>query len=180
MMFLQLCRKVFEKKVVRRAQLQAMEPIMIVIVLAIIAGISLLFYVRLSSGETRAQIRTTESIEDVQILGAVARMPELLCPDTESVQVNCIDYEKAKIFSQSSKLPENKIYYNPFFGNANITLYWIESISGSNDVTIQSQQLFDTMVNRNKTKTSITYFTLYKPIEDRRYMAWMQIEREVQ
>lgn len=169
------------KKRFRRAQLQAMEPIMIVIVLAIIAGIVLLFYVRLSTGEARAETRTAQAVEDVQILGAVARMPELLCPDTESVQVNCIDYEKAKVFAKSSQSTENKVYYNPFFGNANITLYWIESVHDADgNVNVQSQQLFDTMVNRNKTKTSITYFTLYKPIEDRRYMAWMQIEREIQ
>jgi hypothetical protein len=164
----------------KRAQLQAMEPIMIVIVLAIIAGIVLLFYVRLSSNEQQAEIRTTQSSEDVQILGAVARMPELLCPNVESVQVNCIDYEKAKAFSQSSMLPENKVFYNPLFGNANITLYWIDSIDSDGAVNIKSTQLFDTMVNRNKTRMTITYFTLYKPIEDRRYMAWMQIEREIQ
>ncbi len=164
----------------RRAQLQTMEPIMIVIVLSIIAGIALLFYVRLSSGEARAELRTTQSAEDIQVLGAVARMPELLCPNTESVQVNCIDYEKAIAFAESSKSIDNKIYYNPFFGNANITLFWIESTGAPDGYTIQSKQLFDTMVNRNKTRTSITYFSLYKPIEDRRYVAWMQIERELQ
>lgn len=160
---------------VRHGQLQAMEPIIIVMVIAVIIGIVLVFYFRITTVSSGISSQRLQSQEDVLSMIRIARMPELLCPGSISGDTNCIDLEKAKAFSAILRNQTYKTYYHPILGNANITIFWLDG-----DMKTHQMQLYsDIPSNSTHTSASLTYFTVYDPIAEVNDLAWVMIQKEV-
>ena len=166
-----------------KGQLQAMEPIIIVVMLGLIIGLVLLFYVRLSGTQAQTTQKITSSEEDVVMLTKVSRMPELLCPSTIASDTNCIDLGKASSFSAITTTAQGKMYYNSLFGNSNIILHWINFSSGNADAVINDMTLYSALDQRSLGKnssgvsTSTTYFFVYDPITKSNDLAWLDVVR---
>ena len=153
----------------RKAQVQALEPIVIVIFLALLLGIALVFYFRISGGQVRQDESLVRSQENAQLLATVTRLPELSCTsDTR----NCIDLYKAQAFAASVTDPRQRLFYYALFGTANISIQWVE-LSGKKEL-----QLYNALQSEN-IRASRTYFTIQDPVTGHRHFATMTIEQQV-
>lgn len=156
----------------RRGQLQTLEPIIIVMVLALIAGLSLLFYLRITEGQEMQQTREFRMQEDVATLGRIANLPELSCNRAETANTYCIDVYKARTFGEFLRTNHQaRTYYYALFGATNITL---QIISGG---TTEQIALYENLNNTFVTQTR-TYFTVQDPTTGSREFAVLIIERE--
>lgn len=158
----------------RRGQLQAMEPIIIVIVLAIIIGIVMLFYTRISAQENRAGTTRYQAREDIAMLGRLTTMPELACPRSETVKTYCIDIGKATAFAAMMNDPKERIYYNPFLGATNLTLKWYDMQQDK----MNSLALYNNLRDPERITTTTTYFTVFEPVNSTRQFAMLIVERQ--
>jgi hypothetical protein len=155
-----------------RGQLQSMEPIIIVIVLAIIAGLSLLFYVRISGGQQNEEIRAAHAQEDVATLGRIVNLPEFSCSRSATTNTYCIDKYKAQAFGNyTAKNTAARLYYYGFFGAANVTLQVVENGA------LHQIPLYANLKNDYVTQTR-TFFTVLDPLTGERQFAILIIERE--
>lgn len=151
-----------------RGQLQTLEPILITIFLALIIGILLLVYVRISGSRGTDLQSVQESQDDVATLARIATLPELKCSNAFE---NCIDKQKAIAFSQIAAGP-GKVFYHPMFGDVNITISWIDLQTGATG----GKTLYDSL-NSTNVKTTVTYFTIYNPVTNARQFATLMITR---
>jgi hypothetical protein len=155
----------------RRAQLQALEPIFIVIILAIVMGIGLLFYVRIADSQERQDSSAQAQQEDLATLARISRMPELSCSADASL-TNCIDVHKAEAFSRLLANDQAKLYYYPYLGDKNITITWLDLASG----VTTTLRLYGGMQSDTYTATT-TYFTVYESVNSTAKLATLTILR---
>jgi hypothetical protein len=160
----------------RRGQLQALEPILVVIFLAIIIGLVLLYYVQITTVEGTRDQRRYQAQEDLALLGRITTLPELSCPRSETVKTYCLDLFKAQAFATLTAQPETKAYYYPVFGSANVTLYWLDLKYGAE--RLQSLRLYSSIGNSTNVKPTTTYFTAYEPVDGTRQFAMLVVERQ--
>jgi hypothetical protein len=155
----------------KKAQLQAMEPIIIVIVLAVIIGVGLLFYTRINDNQQREDRIVAYQQEDLVLLSRIARMPELSCSNDESL-TNCIDAEKAKAFATVLRTERGRLHYYSFFGDANVTITSFDLETG----TLDTQEIYGGLDAESYTPI-VMYFTLYDPKTDISKMATLTVLR---
>lgn len=167
--------------VVRRGQLQAMEPIIIVIVLAIIIGLVLLYYVRINAYETKTDTANYQAKEDLAMLGRLTTLPELACPRSETVKTYCIDLLKAQAFASmmgdARSGPSNRVYYSPVLGATNITLRWYDLSKPSGQMA-QQLTIYSNLRDSTRVRTTTTYFTAFEPVNRTRQFAMLIVERQ--
>ena len=156
-----------------KGQLQVMEPIIIVVFLALILGILLMFYLRIADTEHAQDVRVHENAQDLAVLQRMARLPEIACPKSETGQTYCIDLYKARAFTRSMENPRARASYFPVFGAARITVHIIEVSGETSNFTI-----YNTLNATANVRPSITYTTVYDPVHDTRQFAMVMIERQ--
>ncbi len=157
----------------RRAQLQTLEPIIIVVILALIVGVVLLFVVRAGGAQDKASARAIDEREAIAMLRKVTSLPELSCPLSETVRTFCIDGAKAQAFARLAADPQERLAYYPLLGSSRINLTWADLSAG----TTRSLLLYDGLGNASDVSQSATYFTVYDPVQDARLFATLTIER---
>jgi hypothetical protein len=143
--------------------------VLIVIILAIIAGVGMFMYLRATESNARAQMQVDAAREDTVMLSRVARLPELSCSRDRS-QTNCIDAEKAKAFSVLAADQALRTKYFPLFGASKIT---IERVG----TTTEKIVVYDALEGSDVRATR-TYFTVFDPTSKTTDFAVMIIERE--
>lgn len=156
-----------------RGQLQVMEPIVVVVFLALILGILLMFYLRIASTEQAQEAGVYENVQDLAVLQRMARLPEIACPKSETGQTYCIDLYKAQAFNRSMENQRTRTGYFPLFGASRITLHIIDVSGGVRNITI-----YNTLTATANVRPSITYTTVYDPVSDTRQFAMIMIERQ--
>lgn len=165
----------------RRGQLQAMEPIIIVIVLAIIIGLVLLYYVRINAYETKTDTANYQAKEDLAMLGRLTTLPELACPRSETVKTYCIDLLKAQAFASTMgdirNGPANRVYYSPVLGATNITLRWYDLSKPAGQMA-QQLTIYSNLRDSTRVRTTTTYFTAFEPVNGTRQFAMLIVERQ--
>jgi hypothetical protein len=157
----------------RKAQLQTLEPILIVIVLAIIAGAALMFFLRFSERQSIVDARAFDREEDLAAVKRVTAMPELSCPRDVSAGTYCIDLGKAVAFSELSQRRDVAMLYRPMFGDAVLVLSWIDLDTG----TLANLTLYNQSLNTSQTSQSRTYGTVFDPLTGERHFATLTIRR---
>ena len=156
----------------RRGQLQTLEPIIIVIILAVIIGMLLLFYVRISATQSRVDKQANAQQEDLASLARITTLPEISCPRSETVKTYCIDLLKARAFKDLMANPQLRSTYFSVLGASEISIETID-LQGAPS----SMVLYDALEPGN-VSASRTYFTGYDPVQDTRKFAIMVIKRE--
>ena len=150
----------------RRAQLQAMETIIISAVLVLLVIIGLWFYTGVSVDRS-GQIGTQLSQEAANALIVVlSELPELSCPDMSLETRNCLDKTKAELLADALTNPqsnhysdEERLYYASIFGSANIT---ITQRYPATEPESFSVQLFDGATSSNVVARTLP-INLYDP-----------------
>lgn len=156
----------------RRGQLETLEPILIVIMLVLIAGIGLLFYVNISAGEYRGDLARIDDAQAIAIMQRATSMPELSCALSETAGTFCLDKYKVLAFSSIAREEQARIYYQDVFGTSSVRIGWLEA--GSEEKVV----LYNITTGNGSITTMHTYFTLHDPVADERYFAVMTIARE--
>jgi hypothetical protein len=151
-----------------------MEPIIIVIMLAIIFGMALLFYARISGTQQKTEASHYQAEEDLDTLDRLTTMPELSCPRSETVKTYCIDRLKAEAFAGMLDNGGNRIYYTPLLGDTSITLIWYDL----NDDALHSLPIYNNLKDSTRVKATRTYFTVFDPITGTRQFAMLNVERQ--
>lgn len=156
----------------RKAQLQTLEPILIVIFLALILGLVLLFSLRISDTSAQRDTISQGNRQDLALLGIVANLPEIACPRSETSKTYCIDEYKARAFNASMRDVRKRNVYFQLLGNTRIS---IQKIDGASDPLVIYQMINDT----SDVRTSFAYSTIHDPVTDLRSFAIVRIERGV-
>jgi|GEM_PF-6148969 len=162
----------------KKGQLNTMEPIIIVIVLALIAGLGLLFYTRINDTQQTTAVSTMNAQQDVALLSTLARMPELACSRAETSDTKCIDLGKASAFAEIL-ITDQKIKneYYPIFGASKVMITYVDSF----DVGMPSRSVtvYDALDDESRVRPTRTYFALYNPGDERMMFATLVVERRV-
>ena len=150
----------------KKAQLQAMETIIISIILVLLVLIGLWFYsgVSASSADQTSRLLSQEDANTLVIL--LSELPELSCPDRSVETRNCLDITKIDLLSQAITNPEsdlytnnNRLYYASLFGATNITITQRYPEPSANTA---SYQLFDGATTSNVLTRTLP-INLYDP-----------------
>jgi len=104
----------------KKAQLQIMENVFILIIIFIIFIFAFLFYVRIQRSNQIDKIDSFKDIEFVKKAQLLSFLPELMCTDNNVIKVDCYDILKIEAFTK--EISENRDYYDPLFGKVNITV----------------------------------------------------------
>jgi hypothetical protein len=99
-----------------------MEPIIIIIFIAIIAAIGVLLFARMGSNADATDRANVQSVQDLARITALANMPELRCTSDVTL-AGCLDEQKVAALAQLMR--ENaqaRVMYAAIFGETNITV----------------------------------------------------------
>lgn len=158
----------------RRAQLQTLEPILIVMVLAIIASIGLVWFMRVSESSAAFDDRVFDTAQDLAMAKRIGGLPEISCPRDISAGTYCVDLEKAKAFSRAVSDQDTALMYRSLLGDSKIVLSWIDLRSGEmNNVTLYDMLPSDAV----DISGSITYGSVYDPVSGERYFGMVALRR---
>jgi hypothetical protein len=139
-----------------------MEPILIVMFLALIIGLLLLFSLRIGDREVEVTATKEASKQDLLLLGRIANLPELSCPKSESAKTYCIDMFKAEAFRQLMKDDDvARSSYYPLLGASEIAVEWIDMDSNGASIN-KSMVLYDNL-NSSGVRPAVAYSTMYNP-----------------
>lgn len=149
-------------KMARVGQLQSMEPIIVMVFLAIIVGIMLIFYFRISDAQGAQDVRSQANVQDLAAIKRLAALPEIACPRPETAQAYCIDKYKALAFAAAMENSRLRQEYYPLFGQSriNITIITLQP-RGQEQLTI-----YDSLGDASRVRTSVMYTTVYDPSAD--------------
>jgi hypothetical protein len=154
-----------------KGQLQTLEPIIIVMMLALLVGLGLLFYIRINHAGTQQARSVAGAQEDFTTLARIVELPELACSSGATAKEYCIDLYKAKAFAASTQNNEQRAYYYTFFGASRITLEYIDDPMP--EPIVLYENLKDTHVIQTR-----TFFAVLDPVTNERKFAVLKIERE--
>lgn len=154
----------------RRGQLQSLEPVMVVIILAIIGIVGGMFYFSIAERGAQEDALLLDEQEDLAVLKRIAAAPELACPADITTGTYCIDLYKARAFSDLMAQDRHRVRYHPFFGDTQITVEWLDLPSR------QSLALYNG-TNATDLRATRTYFVVYDPVDGRRHFATLLIRR---
>ncbi|MDD9953874.1 MAG: hypothetical protein OXR66_06075 [Candidatus Woesearchaeota archaeon] len=150
----------------KRAQFQTLEPILVIIIIVLLAGVGLLFFVNVSKTSVAHDISTLHERHLTAALDRMTTLPELSCPKSETENTYCIDLYKARVFATQDHIP-----YYALFGPTKITLRWL-------DGTAKELVLYDALQS-GQVRAATTYFTIYDPLTDERLFAMLTVQRDV-
>jgi hypothetical protein len=161
---------------VRRAQLNTLEPIIITILIVIILGVTLLFFVRINRGEALERVETLKDQEDTATLSRMTHLPELACSQDVSAGTNCIDLEKARAFQTkfNGDAAVRQRYAYVFGTNSEVTIDVIDINGGYGAV---EKIMFVTGTVGTEAKATTTYFVVHDPSIQKNRFAVMTIRR---
>jgi hypothetical protein len=157
----------------KRAQLQSLEPIVVVIFLAMIIGIMLVFYLRIGDAEGTKEQSVQENRKDLDLLKRMSRLPEISCPEAETGQTYCVDLYKAEAFGEAMESQRTKTSYYPLFGSVRITLHVIDAEYGAVDEVV----IYDSINATAYVRPSVTYVSVYDPSDGTRKFGMIFMER---
>jgi hypothetical protein len=156
-----------------KGQLQALEPIIITIVLGIIMVIGVVFYINISGSQSQQDKQEQAQQDELVLLARTSRLPELSCSEDVS-GTNCIDLYKANALAKRLSDPKERAYYFTLFGASNITIEYVDLVN--------NKAVFVPLYSAaggNRTRATRTYFTVYDPVERTTNFATLIIEREI-
>jgi hypothetical protein len=94
------------------------ETIAVLLVFFVLLFLGIMFYSRMQSNKIRETVQEIEEQESVDIAQKIQFLPELKCTSSDVSRSLCLDYLKAKSFSNISK--DNTAYYQSIFGSTKI------------------------------------------------------------
>ena len=152
----------------KRAQLQAMETIIVAIVLILLVLLGLFIYV-VGSEDVAEQNQRQGASEEILTLGTrLSNMMELSCSQRGRENSVCVDLVKAELLGAWLTDPQNPNYddtirlqYADVFGSRNITLRQKYPAPTSNQEIV----LFDGLTNENYL-TQFIPVVIYDPQEE--------------
>ncbi len=130
----------------RRAQIQMMETIAILLIFFVIIVIGFIFFIRMASYGQGEKITKAQELESIRVSQAISFLPELQCSSKNIIKDNCFDKYKLNAFAGSTN---DEIYY-PLFYYSNIT---VEETYPNNNTWVLYERV------RNG-----TYYTTFIPI----------------
>jgi hypothetical protein len=153
-----------------------MEPIVIIMVLALIIGVAVMMYVRIADAQEGDDRRSMGAEEDLVLLSTLASMPELSCPQSISAGTRCLD--RGKVLAAASVMTDDgtgggKLYYYRLFGDIRITITTVPLTDEEPSVVV----LYDGMPATENSRVTRTYFTLYDHVTDGRVFAILEVRR---
>ena len=157
-----------------KGQSQTMEPIITIVILAVLAAIGIIFFMRVGDTQQNVEIARVEELQSIEVLKLVTTMPELSCPKSVTTDTYCIDLYKAISFARLMNDGQNRIYYQPLFGTSRVTLTYIHIPSGDKDTI----ELFNLIAKDSNLRATSTHFTVYDPILKEKKMAILTVQRE--
>ena len=107
-----------------KAQLKIQEMAFILVAIVFLFSLVFLFFARFQYAQMQEQAKVLREFRTVQLLRAVAGLPELQCP-SGSFPLVCIDEEKAKQFNESEELRES---FSELWENSKIVKIKVEEI----------------------------------------------------
>jgi ABC-type glycerol-3-phosphate transport system permease component len=103
----------------KKAQIQIMETIAIMLIFFVLVVIGFLFFLRTSTYKQAETVTKIQELESIRVSQTISFFPELQCSSKNIVQDNCFDRLKLNAFSDNSF---NKDTYYQFFYYSNITV----------------------------------------------------------
>lgn len=159
-----------------RGQLQTLEPILIVMVLAIIASIGLVWFMRVSESQASFDDRIFDTAKDLAMAKRIASLPEISCPKDISAGTYCVDLAKADAFSELASDRDALLLYYSLLGETQIHLSWIDLSSGE----LHNLSLYDFLPPESTDISgSVTYGSVYDPLTGERHFGMITLRRAV-
>jgi hypothetical protein len=104
----------------RKAQLQIMENIFVLIILFVILAISLIFVIGFQKTQYNAKLEELKELELIKKSQILSFLPEMQCTTNQDIEADCYDILKIEAFTQ--QIQTNPDYYNPLLGNIRIEI----------------------------------------------------------
>jgi len=144
----------------KRAQVQSLETIAVLVVFFILIGAGLVFYYRMQAQSLQEEASEQATLKAISISQLVSFLPELECSRNGIPEENCID--SIKLEKAAPIINSKKDYYYDIFQNSKIVL---EQVYPNK----QSFNLYDYPLPANKltseTKVPIP-IAIYNPLTD--------------
>ena len=100
-----------------------METMAVLFVFFVLAGIGLMFYIKVMKGNVEAEVETIRQLQAIEIAQRTVFLPELQCSEGEEiVKSGCIDVEMLKAFRDLNMADANQVYYHNRLGFSEITI----------------------------------------------------------
>ena len=100
-----------------------METMAVLVIFFVLAGIGLMFYIKVMKGNVEAEMETIRQLQAIEIAQRTVFLPELQCSEGEDiVKSGCIDVEMLEAFSGLDMANSNQVYYHNRLGFSEITI----------------------------------------------------------
>jgi hypothetical protein len=137
----------------KKAQMQMVENIAILIVIVFILMFGFIFYSRLHSGKIVERHREYSELELVEATQKIINLPELSCSIESVVDVSCVNKLKAEAFLELNLTKDYFEYYNSMFGFSRVS---IKSVFPDNNT--------DFLIYENKFESDFNEDSIFVPI----------------
>ena len=98
-----------------------METMAVLVIFFILAGIGLMFYIKVMKGNVEAEMETIRQLQAIEIAQRTVFLPELQCSEGEDiVKSGCIDVEMLEAFSGLDMANSHQVYYHNRLGFSEI------------------------------------------------------------
>ena len=155
----------------KKAQVQMMETIAVLLIFFILIVLGIMFYARVLQGNLAIEKEETLQLNAIKIAQLASVLPELQCSEDNIVSsANCIDLLKLDAASGVITRPENEIYYYDRLQFTRITIE--ELYPGSNSWELYDRSLADFSA---KIVTNVP-IQLLDPVSDDKSFGVMKIE----
>ena len=148
----------------KKAQINMMETIMVLIVFFFILVIGLVFYANIQIGNAKEDVKKYNELKAIENMQKLLFLPELQCGGGDEV-FTCIDVLKLKALANVMKNGTNRVYYSDELGNS---LVMVEEVYPGND----SWMLYN---RTNKGTASFIPVSLWYPVEGEYHMGLITI-----
>jgi len=101
----------------KKAQIQIMETIAILLIFFVLVVIGFVFFMRTASYGHEQEITKNQELESIRVSQTVSSLPELQCSSKNIIEENCFDELKLDAFKD---LENKEQMYYPFFYNSKI------------------------------------------------------------
>ena len=141
----------------KKAQLQMIETIAILIVFFMLVVFGLIFYTKVMKGSYTVKLEEKTQLRAIELAQRASFLPELQCSEENIIKDDCIDLLKLEAASAIMAREENKIHYYDLLEFSTITIK--EIYPDGSSYTIYSRPLID---YKNKISTPVP-ISLYNP-----------------
>ncbi len=106
----------------KKAQIQMMETITVLLVFFIIVFLGLVFYSKIMRSKVSEEADKIEELSQIEIAQLASSLPELQCSQDNILRSNCIDLLKLEAASNGGVIQGNPNTYFNIFAFSNITV----------------------------------------------------------